>query len=426
MEEKKYLNKEGLEHLVGKIRSALDSKQAKGDYVTLEDGKIPSSLLPTYVDDIVEFKGIVDNVTFGADSIGIGDDYDHVSYASNQKMFVAVRMEEDKNNIGIGGVKPKVEKYYMPFSGSDNYESALGVPHSGKFFVDTETNKTYRWSGSDLVEISSSLAIGTTEGTAYSGKEGAANRALIEGIMEGDKPLATPVIGANWKLQTADGQEITLPSQTNLTIDYGYTASFTGTFRWTKDEQHKAPTAVAGGDWSGKALPESGVNSEAISVTGITSDRTFTAKVSAPKQGLVMVNNIIRKADASDLDYTSASARVHFQYKCLSGATTEAEPTAATLQTKLGSASAVTRQDSKAKTLTGVTTSSSSYYMYAYPALLGDLTKIVMNDATPLLDGGFTLRKVTVTDPETKKQLEYNVYTSVQRGAFTNAKLVMA
>ena len=50
-------------------------------------------------------------------------------------------------------------------------------------------------------------------------------------------------------------------------------------------------------------------------------------------------------------------------------------------------------------------------------------SKIVMNDATPLLDGGFNLTKVTVTDPETKKELEYNVYTSVQRGAFTNAKL---
>lgn len=423
MEEKKYLNKEGLEHLVGKIRSALDSKQAKGDYVTLEDGKIPSSLLPTYVDDIVEFKGIVETGTLKYSS---AVEYDHIAYIADQKKFVAVQIVDDDSSIGIGGVKPKTEVYYPNWPDRDNYADELLVPHSGKFFVDTETNKTYRWSGSDLVEISSSLAIGTTEGTAYSGKEGAANRALIEGIMEGDKPLATPVIGASWKLQTADGQEITLPSQTNLTTDYGYTASFTGTFRWTKDEQHKAPTAVAGGDWSGKALPESGVNSEAISVTGITSDRTFTAKVSAPKQGLVMVNNIIRKADASDLDYTSASARVHFQYKCLSGATTEAEPTAETLQTKLGSTSAVTRQDSKAKTLTGVTTSGSSYYMYAYPALLGDLTKIVMNDATPLLDGGFTLRKVTVTDPETKKQLEYNVYTSVQRGAFTNAKLVMA
>ena len=61
--------------------------------------------------------------------------------------------------------------------------------------------------------------------------------------------------------------------------------------------------------------------------------------------------------------------------------------------------------------------------MYAYPSVLGNLSKIVMNDATPLLDGGFNLTKVTVTDPETKKELEYNVYTSVQRGAFTNAKL---
>ena len=49
-----------------------------------------------------------------------------------------------------------------------------------------------------------------------------------------------------------------------------------------------------------------------------------------------------------------------------------------------------------------------------------------MNDATPLLDGGFTFQTLTVKDPETGKQIEYNVYTSEQQGAFTNAKLDFA
>lgn len=424
MEEKKYLDEDGLTHLVGKIKSALDSKQTKGDYVTLEGGKIPSSLLPTYVDDIVEFKGMRDNVTVAQSS---AVDYEFVAYAKNLKRFVAVRMEEDKNGLSIGGEKPKIEVYYQNFTDRDNYQNDMFMPHTGKFFVDTEENKSYRWSGSDLVEISSSLVIGTAEGTAYSGKDGAANRADIDAILEGDKPLASLSISSGWKLQTADGNEITLPeaqsNAANLTIVYGYTASFNGSFKWTKDDSHKAPTAITG-DWNGKTLPASGVASEKLSVTGITTDRTFTAKVTAPKQGLVLVNGIIRKADAADLDSSSASARVHFQYKCAYGATTEATPTAEALQSRLGSSAP--KQDGKAKTLTGVTTSSSSYYMYAYPSVLGNLSKIVMNDATPLLADGFTLEKVTVTDPETKKQLEYNVYTSVQRGAFTDAKLDMA
>ena len=76
--------------------------------------------------------------------------------------------------------------------------------------------------------------------------------------------------------------------------------------------------------------------------------------------------------------------------------------------------------------MTGVSTTASEYYVYAYPSKLGKLSKITMNDATPLLDGGFTFQTLTVKDPETGKQIEYNVYTSEQQGAFTNAKLDFA
>ena len=116
----------------------------------------------------------------------------------------------------------------------------------------------------------------------------------------------------------------------------------------------------------------------------------------------------------------------------MAASVTEAAPSASTLTSLLTSVVLPTPskkyelRDGKSKVATGVTTNSTSYYMYAYPSVLGNLSKIVMNDATPLLDGGFNLTKVTVTDPETKKELEYNVYTSVQRGAFTNAKLDFA
>lgn len=43
---------------------------------------------------------------------------------------------------------------------------------TGKIYVDTATNKTYRWSGSAYVEISASLALGTTSSTAYRGDYG--------------------------------------------------------------------------------------------------------------------------------------------------------------------------------------------------------------------------------------------------------------
>lgn len=44
----------------------------------------------------------------------------------------------------------------------------------GKIYVDTTTNRTYRWSGSTYTEISPSLALGETASTAYAGSKGKA------------------------------------------------------------------------------------------------------------------------------------------------------------------------------------------------------------------------------------------------------------
>ena len=52
-------------------------------------------------------------------------------------------------------------------------------PEAGKIYVNLADNKTYRWSGSTLVEISASVVIGTTAGTAYDGAAGQANADAI-------------------------------------------------------------------------------------------------------------------------------------------------------------------------------------------------------------------------------------------------------
>ena len=435
MEAKKYVNEVGLGHLAGKIRAALDEKQAKGDYVQLVDGKVPSRMLPAYVDDVVEFGGMPDKgIKILQNSTA---DWTKVIYDSGTKRFYATKGVEVEDSTALvpgGTAKPKLLEVYDNWTERENFqELTTNVPYSGKIYIDTTGNKQYRWSGSELVEISSGgVVLGETDSTAYPGNKGAANAEKIEGILKGDLPLASLSITPSWKAYTQTGEALTFPSTSNLSTIYGYKVTFAGKYKWTKDDAHKAPTAVAGGDWAAKALPKSGEFSEEITVEDITSDKTFTAKVSAKKQGLVLANGIIRQADSTDLDYSSASARVHFQYKCVAASVTEAAPSASTLTSLLTSVVVPTPskkyelRDGKSKVATGVTTNSTSYYMYAYPSVLGNLSKIVMNDATPLLDGGFNLTKVTVTDPETKKELEYNVYTSVQRGAFTNAKLEMA
>lgn len=57
----------------------------------------------------------------------------------------------------------------LEYSGKANFP-AKG--EAGKIYVDTATNLTYRWSGTAYVEISPSLALGTTSSTAYRGDYG--------------------------------------------------------------------------------------------------------------------------------------------------------------------------------------------------------------------------------------------------------------
>ena len=71
--------------------------------------KIPSKYLPSYVDDVLEFES----------------------------------------------------KTYFPVTGE-----------SGKIYVSLDTNLTYRWGGTEYVEISKSLALGETSSTAYAGDKG--------------------------------------------------------------------------------------------------------------------------------------------------------------------------------------------------------------------------------------------------------------
>lgn len=55
------------------------------------------------------------------------------------------------------------------------YEGKEAFPkpgEAGKIYVDTATNRTYRWGGTEYVEISASLALGTTSSTAFRGDYG--------------------------------------------------------------------------------------------------------------------------------------------------------------------------------------------------------------------------------------------------------------
>lgn len=90
--------------------------QANGVASLDSTGKVPSSQLPSYVDDVLEY---------------------------------------------------------------DSQSGFPGTGETGKIYVAKDTNKTYRWSGSAYTEISASIALGETSSTAYAGDKGKQNASDI-------------------------------------------------------------------------------------------------------------------------------------------------------------------------------------------------------------------------------------------------------
>ena len=102
---------------------AATEKAANNGVATLgADGKVPASQLPSFVDDVLEGYLNADDGKF----------YEESSYTTE-----------------------------IPAEG-------------GKIYTDLSNNKTYRWGGSAYTEISASVALGETQGTAYEGSKGKA------------------------------------------------------------------------------------------------------------------------------------------------------------------------------------------------------------------------------------------------------------
>ncbi len=112
-------------NIAGCIKST--EKGAANGVASLDtNGRVPSSQLPSYVDDVIE-----------------GHYHDN--------------------------------KFY------DETDQSVITGMSGKIYVDLDTNKTYRWSGSAFVVISETLALGTTSSTAYPGDKG---KKLSEDVLQ--------------------------------------------------------------------------------------------------------------------------------------------------------------------------------------------------------------------------------------------------
>jgi hypothetical protein len=112
-------------------------------------GKVPSTQLPSYVDDVIE------------------------GYLNNGS-FYTTKTAGDPDPTYSGEI----------------------TPETGKIYVDLDTNKTYRWGGSAYAVISETVALGRTASTAFPGDAGASLEAFAAGTATGTNRSATIVYQA--------------------------------------------------------------------------------------------------------------------------------------------------------------------------------------------------------------------------------------
>lgn len=79
--------------------------------------------------------------------------------------------ELDQNGLVLSSQLPSYVDDVLEYPSVQDFPA---TGESGKIYVATDTNLTYRWTGSTYAEVSPSLALGETSSTAYRGDRGAA------------------------------------------------------------------------------------------------------------------------------------------------------------------------------------------------------------------------------------------------------------
>lgn len=147
------------------ITAINNAKGAKSGIATLDSsGKVPVDQLPSYVSDVIE-------------------GYSDGSASTNS-----------------------ATTFY-----SDKEKKTKLTGETNKIYVDLNTNKTYRWGGSQYTEISASIALGTDANTAYAGDKGKQN---ADDIATLKTEVANLQSSAGDKSNIADRVTFTQPTST--------------------------------------------------------------------------------------------------------------------------------------------------------------------------------------------------------------------
>lgn len=138
------------------------------------DGKVPTAQLPSYVDDVIDLVAIYPaKANIPTTGLTVGAKY---FATSEKKIYTAT-----STTAVDGGADPETGKIYVVTSKPAN--------------ATADVNTTWRWSGTAMAPVGSSLVLGTVTGTAFDGGKGQALQTWKESVVN-NAPLTGVKLGS--------------------------------------------------------------------------------------------------------------------------------------------------------------------------------------------------------------------------------------
>ena len=257
------------------------------------------------------------------------------------------------------------------------YNSKSNFPTSGetgKIYVDISTNLTYRWGGSAYVEISPSLALGETSGTAYRGDYGAIAYAHSQKTSGNPHGVTKSDIGLG-KVENKSSADIRNDiTEANVTTALGYTpankSEIPTTYAGSKSAGGPANSALKVRDYGKTGFTINiGYHGYALNADEIESIAAYARKggeiliKDAPASAVISFLSAVTQTELEDKGYVTSSELNNKGYVTqsdLSSSLTGYVPTGRTVNGKILSQNITIDSVASATTSKSATTASSA------------------------------------------------------------------
>lgn len=152
----------------GAQANTIETIKVNSSALTPDNNKAIDIKVPTVLSDLADDIGFVDRSNFENEIENVRAEIALKLDASLKGAANGVA-ELDANGKVLTSQLPSFVDDVIE---AENFAVLPNEGETGKIYVTLDDNKTYRWSGSAYVEISASLALGETDSTAYRGDRG--------------------------------------------------------------------------------------------------------------------------------------------------------------------------------------------------------------------------------------------------------------